>query len=62
VPGELLGRHRPWRVAQSIKRRPRQRGDRNPITNNLDALRRAIEAAGVALIEEDGKAVGIRAA
>jgi transcriptional regulator with XRE-family HTH domain len=38
-----------------------ERGDRNPIANNLDAMRRAIEAAGIDLIEEDGKAVGIRA-
>jgi hypothetical protein len=27
----------------------------------FDAMRRAIEAAGIDLIEEDGKAVGIRA-
>jgi hypothetical protein len=38
-----------------------ERGDRKPIANNLDAMRRAIEAAGIDLIEEDGKAVGIRA-
>ena len=38
-----------------------ERGDRKPIANNLDAMRRAIEASGIDLIEEDGKAVGIRA-
>ena len=38
-----------------------ERGDRKPMVNNLDAMRRAIEAAGVVLIEEDGRPVGIRA-
>jgi hypothetical protein len=31
------------------------------MVNNLEAMRRAIEAAGVVLIEEDGRSVGIRA-
>jgi len=35
-------------------------GQRTPIRNNLDALRRAIEATGVRLVfENDGKAAGI---
>lgn len=35
-------------------------GQRAPIRNNLDALRRAIEAAGVRLVfAVDGKATGI---
>jgi ribosome-binding protein aMBF1 (putative translation factor) len=38
-----------------------ERGDRKPMVNNLEAMRRAIEAAGVVLIEEDGRSVGIRA-
>jgi ribosome-binding protein aMBF1 (putative translation factor) len=38
-----------------------ERGDRKPMVNNLDAMRRAIETAGIALIEENGTAVGIRA-
>jgi transcriptional regulator with XRE-family HTH domain len=33
---------------------------RVPIVNNLDALRRAIEAAGIEFIDEEGSAVGIR--
>jgi ribosome-binding protein aMBF1 (putative translation factor) len=33
---------------------------RTPIANNIAAMRRAIEAAGIELIDEDGKAVGIR--
>src|SRR6266446_6895458 len=33
---------------------------RVPIANNLNALRRAIEAAGIEFIDEAGKAVGIR--
>jgi DNA-binding transcriptional regulator YiaG len=33
---------------------------REPIPVTLAALRRAVEGAGIALIEEDGKAVGIR--
>jgi ribosome-binding protein aMBF1 (putative translation factor) len=37
-----------------------ERGDRKPIANNLDAMRRAIEAAGIQLLDEDGKAVGVR--
>jgi hypothetical protein len=38
-----------------------ERGDRKPMVNNLEAMRRAIEAAGVVLIEEDGRSIGIRA-
>jgi len=34
-------------------------GTRAPIRNNLDALRRAIEAAGVRLVFQDGAAVGM---
>jgi DNA-binding transcriptional regulator YiaG len=35
-------------------------GARKPIANNIESMRRAIEAAGIELIDEDGKAVGIR--
>jgi transcriptional regulator with XRE-family HTH domain len=34
-------------------------GKRMPIANNLDALRRAIEAAGVQLVARKGRPVGI---
>ena len=34
-------------------------GKRTPITNNLEALRRAIEAAGVQLVFKRGRPVGI---
>lgn len=34
-------------------------GQRTPIRNNLDGLRRAIEAAGVRLLFDNGKATGI---
>jgi hypothetical protein len=37
-------------------------GTLTPIANNIAAMRRAIEAAGVILIEENGKPVGIRIA
>lgn len=33
---------------------------RVPIANNLDALRRAMQAAGIDFIDDEGKAVGIR--
>lgn len=36
-----------------------EKGRRTPIANNLDALRRAINAAGVESIWENGKPVGI---
>lgn len=36
-----------------------EKGRRVPIANNLDALRRAILAAGVQLVERKGKPVGI---
>jgi ribosome-binding protein aMBF1 (putative translation factor) len=36
-----------------------EKGKRVPIANNLDALRRAIEAAGVQLVLRQGKPVGI---
>jgi hypothetical protein len=35
-------------------------GDRRPMANNLDAMRRAIEASGVNLVfGEDGQSIGI---
>ena len=36
-----------------------EKGRRSPIANNLDALRRAINAAGVKLVYEQAKPVGI---
>jgi transcriptional regulator with XRE-family HTH domain len=36
-----------------------EKGRRAPITNNLEALRRAINAAGVQLVFRHGKPVGI---
>ena len=36
-----------------------ERGRRTPIANNLDAMRQAIIAAGVHLVEHKGKPVGI---
>jgi transcriptional regulator with XRE-family HTH domain len=35
-------------------------GRRQPIANNIAAMRREIEEAGVDLVEEGGEAVGIR--
>jgi hypothetical protein len=35
-------------------------GAREPIANNIAAMRRVIEEAGIRLVEENGKAVGIR--
>lgn len=35
-------------------------GRRQPIANNIGAMRRVIEEAGVELVEESGEAVGIR--
>jgi ribosome-binding protein aMBF1 (putative translation factor) len=37
-----------------------ERGDRKPMVNNLEAMRCAIETAGIVLIEEGGSPVGIR--
>lgn len=37
-----------------------ENGHRVPIANNLDAMRRAIESAGIEMLDEKGKAVGIR--
>ena len=36
-----------------------ERGDRRPIANNLAAMARAIEEAGIRLLEEGGEPVGI---
>jgi len=36
-----------------------EKGRRIPIANNLDALRRAIEAGGVELVFQAGAAVGV---
>ena len=36
-----------------------EKGRRTPIANNLEALRRAIDAAGVQLVLRQGKPVGI---
>ncbi len=36
-----------------------EKGRRTPIANNLEALRRAIDAAGVQLVLRKGKPVGI---
>lgn len=36
-----------------------EKGRRTPIANNLDALQRAINAAGVQMSEVNGKPVGI---
>ena len=36
-----------------------EKGRRTPIANNMDALRRAIDAAGVHLVSRHGKPVGI---
>ena len=35
-------------------------GVRTPIANNIAAMRRAIEEAGIVLLEEDGLPIGIR--
>jgi ribosome-binding protein aMBF1 (putative translation factor) len=35
-------------------------GARTPIANNISAMTRAIEEAGIEFIEENGEAVGIR--
>jgi hypothetical protein len=37
-----------------------ERGERKPITNNLDAIQRAIETEGIVLLEDGGRAVGLR--
>jgi transcriptional regulator with XRE-family HTH domain len=37
-----------------------ERGARQPQINNIKALRLALEAAGVSLIEENGETVGVR--
>jgi ribosome-binding protein aMBF1 (putative translation factor) len=39
-----------------------ERGGRTPIANNLDAMTRVIEAAGVRLVFCDGKPAGIEVA
>jgi transcriptional regulator with XRE-family HTH domain len=36
-----------------------EKGKRTPIANNLDAMRQAVIAAGVYLVERKGKPVGI---
>ena len=37
-----------------------ERGDRRPIANNLNAMERAIETAGIIFINDDGAGVGLR--
>ena len=37
-----------------------ERGARAPHRNNLDAMRRAMEAAGIEFIDENGGGAGIR--
>ncbi len=37
-----------------------ERGARTPHRNNLDAMRRAMEAAGIEFIEENGGGAGVR--
>ena len=37
-----------------------ERGARTPHRNNLDAMRRAMEAAGIEFIDENGGGAGIR--
>jgi hypothetical protein len=37
-----------------------EKGERTPIANNLPAIRQAIEDSGITLIEENGRAIGIR--
>jgi ribosome-binding protein aMBF1 (putative translation factor) len=36
-----------------------EKGRRTPIANNIEAMRRAIVAAGIHLVEKKGKPVGI---
>lgn len=35
-------------------------GKRTPITNNLSAIRSALEAAGIIFVEENGEGPGVR--
>jgi transcriptional regulator with XRE-family HTH domain len=37
-----------------------ENGDRQPIANNLAAIQRALEAAGVEFIPENGSGAGVR--
>ena len=37
-----------------------ERGARSPVKNNLEAIRRALESAGVEFIEENGGGPGVR--
>jgi len=37
-----------------------ERGARTPYPNNLDAIRAALEAAGVEFIAENGRGAGVR--
>lgn len=37
-----------------------ERGRRTPITNNLAAIQRALEAAGVIFVPENGEGPGVR--
>jgi hypothetical protein len=43
MPSKFLGCHRPWRVAQSIKRRPRQIATQCPVCCARDLLPDALD-------------------
>ena len=37
-----------------------ERGSRNPVSNNLTAIRAALESAGVIFVEPNGEGAGVR--